>query len=179
MAKTRQDKEQALADLKDKMGRMESLIFTKYQGLTVKDVTDLRRSLRTEQIDMVVAKKTLLRLALQDAGQDPAMVDQLTGDLALAFGYADAVAPAKLLQAFAKTHPSVQLLGGVVQGKWIDAQQAVALSKLPSREELLARTVGAIKSPVSGFVQVLSGTMRGFIQVLQAYKDSRPATAGN
>lgn len=178
MAKTRQSKEQALATLTDQLQRMKALVFTHYQGLSVKDVTALRRLLRAEQIDFVVAKKTLLRRALTATGADGAIVDQLSGDVALAFGFGDEITPAKLLQTFAKTHPSVVLQGAVVQGQFLTGPQAVALSKLPGREELLARTVWVIKGPLTGLANVLSGPLRGLVNVLNAYHDTRPAPAG-
>jgi large subunit ribosomal protein L10 len=177
MAKTRQSKEETLTTLVDKLKRMKSLVFTHYQGLTVKDVTELRSLLRKEQVDLLVAKKTLLRKALKEVNADTSIVDQLDGDLALAFGFGDEVTPAKLLQAFAKTHPTVKLSGGLVEGQFLNAEQAVALAKLPSRPELLAKTVYVLNSPISGFVQVLGGTMRGLINVLQALQESKPAAA--
>lgn len=178
MAKTRQSKEQTLAALSDKLQRMKGLVFTHYQGLTVKDVTELRCLLRTQNIDLMVTKKTLLRRALTEAKADPSVVDSLSGDVALAFGFDDEIAPAKLLQTFAKTHPSVKLLGAVVQGQFVDAAQAVALAKLPSRDELLAKTVWVIKGPLTGLVQVMNGPLRGLINVLQAFNETRPAIAG-
>lgn len=178
MAKTKQIKQETLTLLTKKLQRMKTLIFTHYQGLSVKDVTALRRLLREQEVDLLVTKKTLLRQALATAKVDPGIVDRLTGDVALAFGFADQVTPARVLQTFAKTHQAVKLMGGIVDGQYLDAAQAVALARLPSREELLSMTVRVIQGQLTGLVQVLSGNVRGLINVLQAYKDNKPAEAG-
>ncbi len=175
MAKSHQAKSDTLESLREKLSRMKALVFTHYQGLTVKDVTNLRKQLREEGVDLLVAKKTLLRKALTEAGLDGNMVDQLSGDVAIAFGYNDEVTAAKLLQKYSKEKPVVKLLGGVVEGQALDAKQVVALAKLPSREELIAQTVWVIKGPLTGFVNVMAGNLRGLVQVLSAIKDRQPA----
>jgi len=179
MAKSRSTKTAALADLQDRLGRMKSVIFSGYTGLTVKEVTELRRVLRAEGVEFVMTKKTLLRQALPSLKIDATVVDDLQGEIALAFGFEDEVLPAKLLTNFAKTHKQVNLKGAVVQGQFLSAAQALALSKLPSREELLAKTVWTLKSPMTGIVNVLAGPLRNLLNVLNAYKDQRPASAGS
>lgn len=177
MAITRKAKEQTLIELNEKLQRSKGLIFTHYQGLTVKDVTELRKTLRQGDVELVVAKKTLLRKALTANGFDATIVDRLEGSIAMAFGYSDEVTPAKLLQAFAKTHPAVELMGGMIGTQVMDAEQAVALAKLPSRDELRAKLVWVIGSPMSGLVQVTAGVLRNLIQVLKAINDQRPVQA--
>lgn len=177
MAITRQAKEHTLSELTEKLGRAKGLIFTHYQGLTVKAITDLRRTLRQNDVELVVAKKTLLRKALSQGGYDAAVVDRLEGSVAMAFGYGDSVAPAKLLQTFAKDFPAVELIGGVIDGQPIDAAQAVALAKLPGRDELRAKLVWVLGSPMTGLVNVTAGTLRNLINVLNAIKDRAPSTA--
>lgn len=178
MAISRQAKAETLVELRDKLQRTKGLIFTHYQGLTVKEVTELRRELRNNDVELVVAKKTLLRKAMAEAGFDAAVVDTLEGSVAMAFGYSDEIAPAKILQTFGKTHPTVQLMGGMVAGQLMDAAQAVALSKLPGRDELRAKLVWVIGSPISGLVNVTAGTLRSLINVLNAIKEKSPAPAG-
>jgi large subunit ribosomal protein L10 len=178
MAVSKQQKAAALTALQEKMGKMKALVFTHYQGLSVKEVTDLRCQLREQDVELVVAKKTLLRRALKDAKLDPASVDQLDGSVALAFGYTDEIAPAKILQLYAKTHPSVELLGAIVDGQMMDKAQAVALAKLPGRQELRAKLVWVIGSPISGLVNVTAGTLRSLINVLNSIKEKSPANAG-
>ena len=178
MPKTRQQKEESVAQLSDQLSRMKAVVFAKYDGLTVNEVNELRQTLRKENVDYTVAKKTLLRLATKQANLDPQWIDALEGSVALAFGYEDEVLAAKLLSAFSKKHPAIQLAGGVVQGRLLSGVEVVALSKLPSREQLLGQVVGSINAPVSGFVSVLAGNLRGLINVLQAYQEKQPAHAG-
>jgi len=178
MAVSKQQKAVALTGLQNKLGKMKALVFTHYQGLTVKEVTDLRRKLREQEVELVVTKKTLLRRALKDVKLDPALVDQLEGSIALAFGYTDEIAPAKILQLYAKDHPSVELMGAIVDGQLMDKVQTVALAKLPGRQELRAKLVWVIGSPISGLVNVTAGTLRSLINVLNSIKEKSPATAG-
>lgn len=175
MAKSRQQKEVSVKDLTEKFQRMKSVVFSTFAGLSVKDSTQLRQTLRDQGIDYVVAKKSLMKRALADAKLDATIIDQVAGGSALAFGFEDEVMPAKLLATFAKDHEVVKLVGGVVNGEYLDESRIGALAKLPSREELVAKTVWTIKAPLTGFVNVLAGNLRGLITVLQAIKDKQPA----
>lgn len=178
MAISRQSKTETLQSLADKFQRTKGFMFTHYQGLTVKDITELRRTLRQEDVELVVAKKTLLRKALAASGFNAELVDSLEGSVAIAFGFSDEVIPAKLLQKYAKDHPAVQLLGGVVDGQVLDAAQAVTIAKLPGRDELRGKLVWVLGSPLSGTVNVLAGTMRGLLNILQALQEKQPAATG-
>lgn len=175
MPKTRSQKSDELTALTAKLQKMKAVVFTKYDGLTVKETTELRRILRDQQVDLLVAKKTLFRKALKDVGLDASIVDQIDGAVSMAFGYEDEVLPAKLLKKFSASHQSVQLVGGIVQGQYVDQPQVTALAKLPGREELIAKTVWTIKAPLTGLVQVLSGNIRGLMTILLAIKDKQPA----
>lgn len=175
MAKSKQAKIETLSTLREKLARMKTVVFTHYQGLTVKDITVLRQELRQGGVDFLVAKKTLLRKALVEAGMNGDIVDQLAGDVAMAFGYEDEVVPAKLLFTFAKKHPQVELQAGVVNGQTLNTAEVKALAILPSREELLAQTVWVIKGPLVGLVNVLTGNIRGLVNVLTAISNRQPA----
>lgn len=178
MPKNRQEKEQSVTAVAEKLATMKAVVFANYDGLTVNENTELRRMLRTESIDLIMAKKTLLRRALEVSHLDPAIVDTLDGGIALAFGYADEVLPAKLLQKYTQAHPAIKLVGGIVDGAFFPAEQIIALAKLPGREELIAKTIWTIKGPLTGLVNVMAGNLRGLVNVLQALKDKQPATAG-
>ncbi len=173
MAKTRQQKEEELAALREKFSRSRGVAFTHYMGLTVTDLQELRRKLRAEDNELVVAKKNLLGLMVADSELSKEQIQNMSGDVAVVFGYKDEVSPAKVLAEFAQKHPAVEFHGGVLEGKFIDRSQVEALSKLPSRLELLAKMVGAMKSPIGGFVNVLAGNMRGLVQVLSQVKEQK------
>ena len=173
MPKTRQQKEQSVSVLKDKVEAAKSLVFAYYRGLKVKEVEDLRKQCRAEDVEYLVAKKTLLDLAFKDANIEGVSVDSFDKPVATIFGYGDEVAPARIVQKFAKSHESLEVAGGVLEGKFVDSAKVIALSQLPSRDELLAKVVGSINAPVSGFVNVLSGTLRSFVYALNAIKESK------
>lgn len=175
MPKSRQQKEATLGALTEKLKAMKAVVFATFSGLSVKDTTDLRSQLRAQEVEMMVAKKTLMRRALKDADLDPDMIDQVEGSVAMVFGYADEVAPAKLLSAYAKGHEQVKLVGGIADGKFLQAAEVVALSKIPSKQELLAKTVWILKSPMTGLVNVMAGNIRGLMTVLSARREKLPA----
>lgn len=168
MAKSRAKKQEEFATLLDRMQRMKSVIFSSYEGLTVPQVTKLRKELKAQGVDYQVVKKTLLARALTALGRTELSVDALQGGVALAFGFEDEVLPAKLLDTFRKEHKVVTFLGGFVQHTLYDGAAVERLAKLPSRQELIAKLLGTIQNPLRGFLQVSSGPMRGFARVLQA-----------
>src|SRR3989344_168044 len=170
MSKTRKQKEETVASLKDKLSRMRSVIFANYEGLPVKDIEALRRELKAAGIDYTVAKKTLLGLAAKAAGMD-LNPKEIEGNFAAAISYEDEVAGAKILVKFKKDHDALKIVGGVLQGKLINASMANALSKIPSKKELLGSLVGTLNAPVTGFVNVLVGNLRGLLTVMNAIKD--------
>jgi len=172
MAKTRVQKEQALQDLTSGLKEAKAVVFANFQGLTVNETEEFRGICRDENIQFVASKKTLLKKALSGAGFD---VDtkSFEGGVAVVLGTDDEVAPAQLVAKFAKKHEKMAIFGGVLEGNFIDSVKVTELSKLPSKLELYARLVGTINAPVSGFVNVLAGNIRGFVTVLNAIKDAK------
>ncbi len=168
MAKTRQQKEVSIKKFQDNLGTMKVAVFAATDGLTVKEVTQLRKNLRAAQVAFIGVKKTLLRKALEGAGLDAAPLAAFRGNAAVAFGTADEVQPASVLHAFAKTNKNLKFMGGILNGNWMTAAQVTALAKLPSKHELIAKVVWTIKAPLTGLANVLAGPMRGFVQVLKA-----------
>ncbi len=175
MAKTREQKEKTLRGLGDKFAKIKAAVFVSFKGLKVKDATKLRNILRKEKIDYEVAKKTLLKLALQKTGLEGIDPKGMEGNIAVAFGYDDEVAPAKILNTFRSQNEALKILGGILENKYIDSAKVVELANIPSRPELLAKLVGSINSPVSGFVNVLAGNLRGLVQVLKAVSEKKTA----
>ena len=172
MAVTRQEKEEIVSRLKELFGSAKSIVFTNFSGLTVKQATELRNICRTQQVSYVVAKKSLMKLACQECGitADPKMLD---GQVAAVIGLNDEVAPAMILADYAKAHKVLKFVGGVLEGKFLSAQEVTNLSKLPTKEVLIAKVVGSIASPLSGLVNTLSGNIRGFVRVLSQIKESK------
>jgi len=172
MAKNKEQKQKIVGNLKEKVSQMKSLVFFGYEGLNVKDIEDLRHKCKEADIEYTVPKKTLLSVAMKEAGieADP---KEIKGNYGIAISLKDEVVVAKILHDFAKTHEAAKILGGIFSGKLADSTMVLQLAKLPSREELLAKLIGSINAPVSGFVNVLAGNMRGLVQVLNSIKNNK------
>lgn len=171
MAKTRQEKEQALSTLVASMKDAKGIAFANFQGLKMEEINELRSKCREQGIQTMASKKTLVTKALQEMGID-VNAKQFDGGIQIFFGL-DEVAPAKVVADFAKAHEAASFFGGVLEGKFIDAAAMSALSKLPSKQQLLGQLVGTLNAPVSGFVNVLAGNLRGLVTVLNAVKDKQ------
>lgn len=169
---TKDQKKNIVKDLAEKIKNSKSVVFSDFKGLKVKDMTDLRKELRKEGTDMKVVKKTLMNLALKDAGIG---IDttKFEGQIAVTISEKDEVAAAKIIAKFAKANENLKIVGGILGTKILDKEDVAALAKLPSKEELLAKMVSSIKAPVSGFVNVLAGNIRGLVTVLKAVADKK------
>ncbi|MBU0531581.1 50S ribosomal protein L10 [Patescibacteria group bacterium] len=173
MAKTRQQKEEAVAELTDKFSRAKSAVFTQVAGFTMSDADELRQTAKDEGLDIMVAKKTLMKIAADSAGITDLDPKALEGSVLVTIGYDDEVAPARVMAKFLKTREQMQFLAGVLEGKGVGADMVLSLSKLPSKDELRAKVVGSINAPVSGFVGVLNGNLRNLVGVLSAIGESK------
>ncbi len=172
MAKSRQQKEEIFQGLVEQLKSSKSAVFANFQGLTVAETEELRNECRASDIKLVVSKKTILKKALSESGID---VDtkSFEGGVVVALGLNDEVAPAQVLAKFAKSHNIVTLFGGILEGSFIDSAKVTQLSELPSKQQLLGQLVGTINAPVSGFVNVLAGNLRGLVGVLNNIKEAK------
>lgn len=171
MAKSRQAKEQSLQQVTRMLKKAKGVVFVDYAGLTVKDMQQLRRALTAKGVDFEVAKKTIMGRALKEAGLANVDVGSLNGMVSVATSGTDEVEPARELAAFAKTHDKMKLLGGVLEGAFVESTKVKELAKLPGKTELLGMLVGTMQAPVTGFVNVLQGNLRSLVQVLRAAAD--------
>jgi large subunit ribosomal protein L10 len=169
-------KVETVAELKERFAKSELTILTDYRGLTVAEVTKLRRQLRDAGMEFQVAKNTLARFAAEEAGVSE-LSPLLVGPTAIAFGKGDAVQAAKAMTDYARGSKTLKIKGGVLEGRVIPPEQLVALAELPPREVLLARVVGGMQSPIVGLVSVLNGTLAGFVRVLHARQQQMEAGA--
>jgi large subunit ribosomal protein L10 len=154
MAKSRAQKNESLVELKELFKSGKSIMFADYQGMTVAKMTSLRKQLTGAKVDYVVAKKTLLGIAAKEAGYE---VDfsKVPGMVGAAFAHEDEMAPAKIIGDAGKEAP-IKLVGGIFDGKAVDATYAIALSKLPSKQALLGQFLSVLNAPSSAFVRVLN-----------------------
>jgi len=174
MAITRQKKEDILKELIDKFGKSKSIVFADYRGLDVAGISDLRRRLNENDAEMKVAKKTLISLAAKESKIeiDPSSME---GPVAATFSYKDPLSGIQALFKFSKENDKLKLLGGVIDGVPVGPEVIEKYAKLPSHEELFAKFIGSIQSPVSGFVGILGNVLGGFVRAISAYKDTLPA----
>jgi large subunit ribosomal protein L10 len=171
-------KEAAISELKDRISQSGNLFFTNYAGLTVEEITRLRGELRKDGSSYAVAKNTLFSIA---AGDELAkQLEQfLHGPTAIVFAGEDPVAPAKALKKFSDDVKPIEVKAAYIEGRVVDAAQVKALAALPSREELIAKMVGSIASPLRGLVTVLSGNQRGLVRALNAIREKKEAAGSN
>jgi large subunit ribosomal protein L10 len=172
MPKTRAQKSEIVDELSDKIGRMKSVVFTSISGYTMDDANALRKKGRDVGVEVMIAKKTLLNRALEKNGFTIAP-EALEGSILTTIGFDDEVVAAKLMAEFAKDRETIQIVGGILEGKFVGTDAIKQLSKLPSREVLLAKLVGSLQAPISGFVNVLAGNLRSLVYVLNAIKATK------
>ncbi len=168
----RPEKAEAVALLSEKFASAKSVFLTDFTGLTVAAVTNLRRNFRKSEVDYVVSKNTLVRLAAEKAGYDK-LVPYLEGPTALAFGMKDAGAPAKVILDFFKANQKPTIKAIIFEGQFFEAKQAETISKLPSRQEVLAQLAGGLNAPLTNLVGGLQAVLSNFVYVMQAYSDKK------
>ncbi len=154
MSKAIEMKKAIVEEIADKFTRSSSAILYDYRGLTVEEVTELRKQFREAGVDYKVYKNTLVKRALEKAGVE-GLSDMMEGPNAIAFSYDDPITPAKVGSEFAKTHKALELKAGVVEGEFFDEERVNELAAIPSREVLIAKLLGSLKAPVSNFAYLI------------------------
>jgi large subunit ribosomal protein L10 len=146
----REEKVQLVAEIAQKLRESKSTIVTDYRGLTVADMTELRKKLREAGVEFKVLKNTLTRRATE--GTDFEGINEfLTGPTAIAFSYEDIVAPAKILNDFAKEHKELEIKAGIVEGRVVGLDEVKQLANLPSREGLISMFLSVLQAPMRNF----------------------------
>lgn len=168
----RPEKAEAVTQLSEKFANAKSVFLTDFTGLTVEAVTNLRRNFRKSNVEYVVGKNTLMRIAAEKAGYGK-IVPYLEGPTALAFGMKDAGAPAKVILDFFKTNQKPAIKAIIFEGQFFEAKQAEAISKLPSRAEVLAQLVGGLNAPLTNLVGSLQAVLSNFVYVMHAYSEKK------
>ena len=151
MSKHLEGKVAAVAEIKEKLEKAQSVVFYDYRGLTVEQVTGLRKKCREAGVEYIVLKNSLVELAAKELGIE-GLEQYLKGPTAVAFGMTDIAAPAKILSDYAKEIKKTEVKAGIVEKNVVDAKGVEALANLPSREVLIARIMGSMMSSVSKFV---------------------------
>ncbi|MBI4035764.1 50S ribosomal protein L10 [Candidatus Daviesbacteria bacterium] len=162
MAKTRQQKEETVIQLQEKIAKAKALVFADYKGLSMKHLSDLRNSLREVNSELAVTKNTLLKKALPEANAE--------GPTATLFAYDDEISPIKILVKALKDAAIGKVKGGFLGSSPLDEAKVLQLATLPTKDELRGKTVGVLVAPLQGIVSVLQGNLRNLVYALSEIK---------
>jgi Ribosomal protein L10 len=168
----RTEKTQAVEELKKSFQKSAMTLLADYHGLKVSELTKLRQELRKSAAELKVLKNTLASLALKDT-EMAGLAPHFVGTNAVILTEGDPVTPAKILVKFAKDFEKAKIKAGFLSGKLLNAAEIEALSKLPSREEMLAKLMGSMLAPAQNWVNVLSALPRQLATVLAAIRDKK------
>lgn len=169
-------KAQDIQELKERLSDVRTAILTDYRGLTVQEISELRRQLKAVSAEYRVVKNRLARLAIQDSplvGLGP----HLVGPTGVAWSRQDPIALAKALQGFARTAPALSVKAGYVEGQVIPAEGVRSLAELPPRDVLLGRLVGGLKAPLAALVGTLEGLLRSVVIALDQVRAKKETQA--
>ena len=167
---------QTVADLREVVAQSNGAILTEYRGLTVAEISELRKRLRAVNGEYHVVKNTLFKLVAGDT-LTPELENLLAGPTAIVFSKGDVVASTKTTLDFLskeiRNRPEIMVKGGWIDGKIYSVEQVTALSKLPGRDQLIAQVVGTIQAPLSEFVGTLDNIISEFVRTIQAIADKQ------
>lgn len=175
MAITRIKKEEILSELKEGFKKSKSLLFVKNNGIDVNSINKLKKELKKEQVDVKVAKKTLISLALKDQGIEEVSDAILDGPIMVIMSYQDELVGAKMLKTFMKTNEKAEFAGGVFEKTVYDKAQITALASLPGKTELVATLLSRLQGPLYGLHHALSYHLKGLAQVLSQVQKQKSA----
>jgi large subunit ribosomal protein L10 len=164
-----QRKVEAIEEVREKLLRASALVITDYRGLTVDQLQDVRRRLRAADVDYVVVKNTLARRAADETGLD-GLKPELVGPVALAIGYGDAVAPARLVNDYIKQTRRLAIKSGLLGRQVIDADSVKRLAELPGRDVLLGQLAGTLNHSVAQLAGAMQGAVQKLASGLEAYR---------
>ncbi len=173
MAKTKQQKQDTINNLTEGLKNAKAAVFANFQGLTVEQSQDLRSVCREAGINVLAAKKTLVKQVCDDLKLEGVNPTNFEGGVATFMATDEETSAARIVNTFAKEHKIVEIFGGILEGKYISGDEVKYLANLPTKQELLAKFVGTINAPVSGFVNVLAGNIRNLVSVLSNIKEAK------
>jgi large subunit ribosomal protein L10 len=148
-------KKEVVKEIQEKFANAKSVVLSDYRGLNVAETTELREKFREAGVEYKVYKNNLVKLAVKGTDFEGITAD-LTGPNAIAFGYEDPVVPAKVIKDFAKEHGNLSLKTGIIEGEYFGSEKMLKIAEIPSKDELIVRFLGSVKSPVNNFVYLLN-----------------------
>ena len=161
------EKTESVEELKERFNGVHTAVLTEYRGLTVRQLSDLRKQLKGAAADYKVVKNRLARIAIKDSPLD-GLGKHLTGPTGVAYTRKDPVPVAKALQAFLRNNPALTIKVGIVEGKVLEPAALKSLADLPSKDALRAQIVGAVQGPMGKIVTLLTAVQGELVRVLEA-----------
>jgi large subunit ribosomal protein L10 len=174
--KNREQKSQAISEFAEGIGKATNAFIIEFKGITVPQVTELRKQVRESGSSYVVVKNTLALIAVKDSPLIE-LREQFSGPTAVAYNTTDAVALAKALTKFAKDVPAVTFKGAMLNGQIVPATQIQNIANLPSREELVSKLLFLMQSPIRGLATVLAANIRNLAVVIDQIAKQKEETA--
>lgn len=171
---TKAFKQEKIEAMKENFAKAKVAVVTEYRGLSVEEITKLRRALQKENSDYMVTKNTLAKVASKGTRFE-VLEEVLKGPVAIAFGFADEVAPAKVLKKFIKEAKKGQIIAAAMDGKLLNAKETEVLADLPSKEELYAKMLGCINSPATGIAGAVNAVMSGLVRAMDQVAKQKSA----
>ncbi|MBI4697852.1 MAG: 50S ribosomal protein L10 [Nitrospirae bacterium] len=168
----KEKKSHIVSELHDKFSKATGIIFTEYKGLTVLEMSELRKQLRGSAVDYKIAKNTLARRA-SDGTSIEVGKEAFKGPMGIAIGYSDPVSLSKKVLEYAKSNDKLKIKGGIIEGKVCGDTDIKAIAGLPSREILLAMFIGAMQSPLSKFAGAINATVTQLAYAMEALKNKK------
>jgi large subunit ribosomal protein L10 len=162
----RSEKELIVAEVTEVARRASGMFFTDFSGLTVEQITELRREFRKSGVQYRVAKNTLIRKALQSMGGYDGVYDRLVGPTGVAFAFDDPVAPAKIIQKFKEKHDRLSLKVCVIEKQVYGGERLADIAKMPTRKEMMASIAGSIQAPLAGVPTVVQAVLRDLVSIV-------------
>ncbi len=178
MPKTRQQKESQVQNITDKLSRAKSLVFADYKGMTMSQLSDLRKKLREVDSEFTITKNTLLKLSLENSNLKT-QISKLEGPIATLFAYDDEITPIKTLVKALKDNGLGAVKMGFLGTDLLDSAKINQLATLPSKDELRGKTVGVLAAPLQGMVSVLQGNLRNLVYALSQIQKSKGGVQNN
>lgn len=158
MVLNKERKQKIIEDLREKINRQKAIAFVDFSGLKVKDLVQLRKEMKEADCELKVAKKTLISLVFKEK-KWKFNSRELVGEIALGFGYKDEATLFKILYNFSQKNENLKILGGLIDKKFLDREEAKELGQLPSREEILTQLFFRVKSPILSFYNVFQKSL--------------------
>lgn len=173
MPKTKQQKHDLVAELSDKLGKSNSVVFTDYKGLTMAQLSELRSKFSELSAEYTVTKNTLLQHALKQSNISVEDKSFLEGPVATLFSFGEQIEPIKILTKGFKDFQIGEVKAGLLDGQYMSKDQVIKLSQLPSQQELRAKVVGSLGAPLYGIVGVLQANLRNLVYALDQIRISK------